>query len=1319
MTVELASLRVEASLDAQSYVAGANAKVGADQKMIAAGQQLVTAFEQTERKLGLSSTALERLARAIDPTHAASQKLEAGQRTLQRALDAGIITTTEHALRVQQLNDRYGKLTPAINDNSAAHAGLSAQAMAAFHALRSMTEQAAMGVPPVQLLAQHIGQLSFAASGPGGLTAALGGVGRVLVGFITPVTAAVTGIAALAAGFALIVNRALNAQEQLRQFGVTLRGMGVQGLATPADLQAQQRQLRSAGFSGADAASAIQDVVRAGLNPQLAAQISTTGRDLGAVLGGSGIQTLTSALSGGVESASKLGLQLHALTAEQVAAYTEMGRFGKSAQAIDQIFLAISAHLAGSYKRSLSDSAQAIQDLKAAWDDMLDAIMKSGPIQRAVELLERLFKGVSGFLKNGFTGEPVAEAAIPPDMDALVRAVIQVESGGDSRAVGPMTRFGWRAKGLMQLSPDVMRQYGVTDPFNGDQNVAAGTAYLRDLITKYGSIEKALDIYSGDRSGAYAATVLGIAQGGGAGPTTTRAGASSDQLFAADQLQALKKLNEESELQIGNNYKIAFGYTESAAAGQKAEAEAAALTETYRRLNTTTGELAKKFIEQRTGLELSTKQSAVLRQFGEENSQDRNTVQVLQLQASLQGQTTEEIGRQVALLKVKQQAEAAGLDISNEGFRSRLKEVDALGRANEKLAEATRTQQRMDDMFRSIGDTISSAIGNALDSIFDPSKAINWGNTMRQIVSSVFGSIAQSLVIRPLVGSALSAFGASPNVVQGFGTFGGGGSSLFGTLGNGASLLNSASSIGSGGGIFGNGGLFSGVGNFLNNFGASTGLFASPSIGGLSAAEMAGLGIPGVETGLLGGLTLTGALPFAGLALGAGFLLSSLFGNHKPRNQSAGGNIDFSTGRLFGSFSGGNSQIDQATAQSLQQISQFTQSILQASGGSLSGGVLLQNGVNTGFTADSTLPGYSGRFNLGKDAANAVNIVELALSRSLTGISDTMRQVINTVTDPSQLQSAIQFAGAYDKLKTAADNAFQSIAGDTQQIGPFAQALQQIQDLFKGLGDQATQFGLSLDPVNAALDEATKRLRDDFNRSIQDMITGITDPVHASVDAINKAGDSLVREAQAVGGDVVQVQRLTSLQLDQIWQQQAASLIQLRDSLTKGPLSGLTAAQQAFAANDNFQAELALVRSGNIGELGNLATAGNSVLQLYQAAYGNAPQTSAVRTSVLDAVNLALTSRGFASGGVTPPGWNLVGEKGPEWINVPGGTMVLPNGTSPGGDLAGEIRNLAGLLAGGNQIARQGLFELLRALQAQLAEMQRAPISEPPRRKVA
>ena len=75
---------------------------------------------------------------------------------------------------------------------------------------------------------------------------------------------------------------------------------------------------------------------------------------------------------------------------------------------------------------------------------------------------------------------------------ALVRAVIQVESAFNARAV---SRAG--AQGLMQLAPVTSRRYGVGNPFDPEENLRGGTRYLRDLLKRYNNdLELVLAAYN-------------------------------------------------------------------------------------------------------------------------------------------------------------------------------------------------------------------------------------------------------------------------------------------------------------------------------------------------------------------------------------------------------------------------------------------------------------------------------------------------------------------------------------------------------------------------------------------------------------------------------------------------------------------------------------------------------------------------------------------------------------------------------------------------------------------------------------------------------
>ncbi len=98
----------------------------------------------------------------------------------------------------------------------------------------------------------------------------------------------------------------------------------------------------------------------------------------------------------------------------------------------------------------------------------------AGPFSPQIETLINKYAGMNG---------------LPTD---LVRAVIQQESGGNSRSTSAVG-----AKGLMQLMPETAQGYGVQNAYDPEQNIAAGTRHLAGMLKEFkGDISQALAAYN-------------------------------------------------------------------------------------------------------------------------------------------------------------------------------------------------------------------------------------------------------------------------------------------------------------------------------------------------------------------------------------------------------------------------------------------------------------------------------------------------------------------------------------------------------------------------------------------------------------------------------------------------------------------------------------------------------------------------------------------------------------------------------------------------------------------------------------------------------
>ncbi len=79
------------------------------------------------------------------------------------------------------------------------------------------------------------------------------------------------------------------------------------------------------------------------------------------------------------------------------------------------------------------------------------------------------------------------------DIDtSLLRSVIRAESGFD-----PSATSSKGAMGLMQIMPETAEELGLQNPYDPEENIMAGTRYLRRLLDRYsGDVEKALAAYN-------------------------------------------------------------------------------------------------------------------------------------------------------------------------------------------------------------------------------------------------------------------------------------------------------------------------------------------------------------------------------------------------------------------------------------------------------------------------------------------------------------------------------------------------------------------------------------------------------------------------------------------------------------------------------------------------------------------------------------------------------------------------------------------------------------------------------------------------------
>lgn len=70
----------------------------------------------------------------------------------------------------------------------------------------------------------------------------------------------------------------------------------------------------------------------------------------------------------------------------------------------------------------------------------------------------------------------------------FIQAICIIESDYNPNCVGPQTKYG-KARGIIQLMPELLKEYNVNNPFNPEESINAGIQYLNFLINRYSKKE--------------------------------------------------------------------------------------------------------------------------------------------------------------------------------------------------------------------------------------------------------------------------------------------------------------------------------------------------------------------------------------------------------------------------------------------------------------------------------------------------------------------------------------------------------------------------------------------------------------------------------------------------------------------------------------------------------------------------------------------------------------------------------------------------------------------------------------------------------------
>jgi tape measure domain-containing protein len=337
------------------------------------------------------------------------------------------------------------------------------------------------------------------------------------------------------------------------------------------------------------------------------------------------------------------------------------------------------------------------------------------------------------------------------------------------------------------------------------------------------------------------------------------------------------------------------------------------------------------------------------------------------------------------------------------------------------------------------------------------------------------------------------------------------------------------------------GGLIGGIGgNFLANsiFGGDRGVGAN--IGG-SIGAIAGSFIPVPVLG-----TLIGS--FLGNAVGG------LFGG-KPSDKTQIGFADLNTGTLFNRQGLGGKKFSQENFDAVTNLVDLATAISDKVGGT--GNIRIDVGNREGLrlkfsdTAEG-LHSNVGQQHFGQNTAAFTNALVRGIVGGATDISQQIKDVIVNNIDFTNLDQALKdldFVLGFESLFEEAKPA----------VSQLEAAMKTLEDTYKQTLSTVQRLGLSEQKLAQLREKAINNLRTGFDQSIKDQQLAIVNPTLLALQELEKTQISRRRDAIAVGGDLLEVEKLFALEREQILTQ---SLNTQSDILE----SGLSKQQQQLKA---------------------------------------------------------------------------------------------------------------------------------------------------------
>ena len=738
--------------------------------------------------------------------------------------------------------------------------------------------------------------------------------------------------------------------------------------------------------------------------------------------------------------------------------------------------------------------------------------------------------------------------------------------------------------------------------------------------------------------------------------------------------KSLRKYTETLQIELDTHQGLLEAYKQSTLAGDDMEVQIKAQTKA---LDYGT----KGSIEYKNAL------AAILPLMRQRSDQEKDTeavkantkqreqeISLLEKERSLIGMNINLREQELAAFRARQQ---------NEG-----RAPDVILAAEDQARKIVRIRQETDQLDNSykemanIGVRAFEQVGDAITEAFAKGeiRALNFGNVIRGVMSSIVQSILRLGIVNPIINSIFSGT-MLPTLGLGLSVMGGGGAAAAGAAGaaaGGGGGLGSLLGLGSltsllpGGSV---GGMFSGASNYLFGTAPSTTMIPGLLEPGIASGYggMTTAGTPGLF-GTAGSASLGGVLGAGGLGFGAGMFTNSLLGGNQ-------------TGGMVGSALGTGAGIAAALALDLALPGVGT--VLALLGGAAGGGIGGLFGPkpsSKGFSyalrsqdgqlaMTDTYYNEQGRAQFEEANAKIPAINAYLKQRGLTvsgvravggnkygmgnlgyGEAASFNEALGSLkfaaTANEELNKALStrsFAGP-EKLQEFVDGfiALQdTIKGLTADPVPeFKKQMDALIDSFAQATAKAREYGIGEEELLAARDKQIAKLEEQRSLTIRDtalemhvrrlMAEGMDQEAQRielayktqkEIESFTASLDALGISAEEKSRLLVELERTQAAERVKILKDANKNIRDYLDSLrTSSPLSGTTTMGRLGAAQELFNRDLAAAQTGNVDALNRITQSADTLLNLAREAYASTGGFHDIRGRVVSGLESLATT---------------------------------------------------------------------------------------------